>query len=124
MGIQVIEKSEDKTAIDTVVARWLIKGKDPSGRDFIRYDEHVHNGTCIAYRMIRVISNNLLEVSEYHYCQDFEDLEEEKGLWAYVETDASTIELIKTFRDFNEIYQKLYECIKRQNGWGKTVKCE
>jgi hypothetical protein len=123
--VQVLEKSETQT-YNTKIEKWLIKGKDPAGRDFIRFSEITHNGLCIGYHEITVITNNLLRVSEYHHCQDFdpeEELEEEKGRRAYVEKSVD-IDSIKTFKDFSEVYEILYECIKRQNGWGKTVKCD
>jgi hypothetical protein len=48
------------------------------GRDFVRYDEWTHRGLCNVYRMIKVLSANLLEVFEYHHCQfAYEDIEDE-----------------------------------------------
>jgi len=125
MEIQVIEKISKETP-NTDVYKELIKGKD-----FVRYDEWTHQGLCTAYRMIKIMSNNLLEVLEYHHCQfadeeiEGEDLEGvDKGRWAHVEVDdADRVMAINSFKDFNEVYQSLYECIARQNGWGKTVRC-
>lgn len=125
MEIQVIEKRSIETP-NTDVHKELIRGKD-----FVRYDEWTHRGLCIAYRMIKMISNNLLEVHEYHHCQftdeeiEDEDLERlDKGRWGYVEVDnADRVMTINSFKDFDKVYQSLYECIARQNGWGKTVRC-
>ncbi len=126
MGIQVIEKHVTNTGRGPFHSE-LTKGKDPAGRDFIRHDESLF-GVCIAYRMIRVISSNLLEVTMYHHCLEEEEGEEEeikeKGLRAYVETDANRImTTINSIKDFNEVFESLYECIKK-DGWGKTVKCD
>ncbi len=124
--IQVIEKHVTDTPRG-VFRSELTKGKDPAGRDFIRHDESLFSGLCISYRMIMVVSSNLLEVSKYHHCQDdFEEEEEikEKGLWAYVEADASRIMTVNNLKDFNEVFKNLEECIRKKDGWGKTVKCE
>jgi hypothetical protein len=129
--IQVVEKrrTEDK---NVVIIEELTKG-NIEGKDFVRYDEWTFNGLCTGYRMIEVASSNLLEISEYHSCQeDYEDLvedldeyEESKSLRAYVETeDAGKVMAISSFEDFNRIYSILRECIAGQNGWGKTVRCE
>ena len=121
MEIQVVEKRRTETP-NTDVLEVLTKG-----RDFVRYDEWTH--LCNTYRMIKVLSSNLLEVAEYHYCQFAdEEIEDEdelgEGRWARVETDsADRVMAINSFKDFNEVYQRLRECITRQNGWEKTIRC-
>jgi hypothetical protein len=123
MEIQVVEKRRTETPnTDEVLTK---------GRDFVRYDEWTHRGLCNTYRMIKVLSSNMLEVAEYHYCQfadeeiEDEDMEElGEGRWARVETDsADSVMTINSFKDFNEVYQRLHECITRQDGWGKTIRC-
>ncbi len=116
MEIQIIEKRQEETEYGTIT-KALVKGKD-----FVRYDEWIFSGLCTAYRMLKMQSNNLLEITDYHHCHDDELYEEAKK--ARVETDAGrVITMINSFRDFNDVYQMLYECIAKQNGWGKTVKC-
>jgi len=123
--VQIVQKEEAENEALGSVLRELTKGED-----FVRYDEWTFHGLCIGYRMMRVVSKNLLEVSEYHNCQkDFEDFgeghEDYEGSWAYVETeDADKVMGISSFADFNKIYASLYECITKQNGWGKTVRCK
>jgi hypothetical protein len=125
---QVIEKRETENKTLGPVIEVLIKG-NIGGKDFVRYDKSTAYGLCEGYIMIEAVSNNLLEVSEYHYCQkDFEDYEEGRedhgGSWARVEIEgADRTMMINSFAEFKKIYTDLYECIASQNGWGKTVKC-
>ncbi len=117
MEIQIIEKRQEETEYGTIT-KVLTKSKD-----FVRFDEWLFSGLCTAYRMLKMLSNNLLEVTDYHHCHDDEEPYEE-AKEAYVETDAGrVITKINSFRDFDDVYQMLYECIVKQNGWGKTVKC-
>jgi hypothetical protein len=118
MEIQIVEKRTTETRHGTNVET-LIRGKD-----FVSYNETTLSGLCVGYRVIKVISDSLLEVAKYHHCQGEEDIEEDDLYkWAHVETDATrVVSSIASFKEFDEVYQYLYECIKRQ-GWSKTVKC-
>jgi hypothetical protein len=123
--IQIIEKRERQFS-DVNVVEVLTKGKN-----YVRHTEWTYNGLCQTYRMLTVLSNNLVELYKYHYCPyAYEDMPEEEleeldeGMWAYVEVeDASRIMSINSIKEFSEVYGKLYQCIRKQNGWEKTVRC-
>jgi hypothetical protein len=126
--VQIVEKREKEDQyID--IREVLVKGKD-----YVRHHTWTYNGICEGYRMLKMLSPNLLEVYEYHHCPyayedlplyDDEELEElDEAKWAHVEVeDASKIMAINSIEEFDKVYGSLYECIREQNGWEKTVKC-
>jgi hypothetical protein len=124
--VQIIEKGEKETPyID--VHEELTKGKN-----YVRYDIWTFKGVCTGYRMLTILSNNLLELYDYYHCPyAYEDLYDDEELeelgeakWAHVEVDsADRIMAINSIEEFEKIYGELYECVRSQNGWEKTVRC-